>query len=276
MRRTVLLRGALTFATLALSLPAAASAATSISSNWAGYVVRPSAGKRMRSVSGTWVEPAVSCTAGRTGYSAVWVGLGGYRQNATALEQIGTDADCTHGGRAVYSSWVELLPAPPLALGVKVHPGDRITASVTVIGSDATLGIRDLTTGTRSSRTVRLSRVDLSSAEWIVEAPSECPGNGNCRTLPLADFGKVSFTSATASIGASTSALSTGIWRTTALELESTVASAAEDATVLALARPSSASPADGSFAVTYSERQAESRSAEGPTLPGFNGGPPG
>ena len=126
---------------------------------------------------------------------------------------------------------------------------------MTVIGSDATLGIRDLTTGARTSRTVRLSSIDVSSAEWIVEAPSECLSNGNCRTLPLANFGKVSFTSATASIGASTSTLPSGSWGTTALDLESTTAIAAEDGTALALATPSSAARADGSFSVLYSER---------------------
>ncbi len=278
MKRTLLLRSAATIAALALGLPAGASAATSVSSNWAGYVVAPKSGKRMRSVSGTWVEPTVSCTAGQASYSAVWVGLGGYRQNAKSLEQIGTDSDCTRGGRAVYSSWVELLPAAPRSLKVTVHPGDRITASVTVIGSDATLGIRDLTTGARTSRTVRLSSVDVSSAEWIVEAPSVCTTNNNCRTLPLADFGRVRFTDATATIGADTATLPSGSWGTTALELEGTTAISAADAgaATLALATPSSASTADGSFAVLYSERQGSSRSAEGPTLPGFNGGPPG
>ena len=103
----------------------AALAASAISSNWAGYVVARATGKRLRSVSGTWIEPAVNCTAGHTSYSAVWVGLGGYSQNANSLEQIGTDSDCTHAGHAVYSSWVELLPAAPVALTVKVHPGDR-------------------------------------------------------------------------------------------------------------------------------------------------------
>ncbi len=38
----------------------------------------------------------------------------------------------------------------------------------------------------------------MSSAEWIVEAPSECNGNGSCQTLPLANFGSVTFSSARA------------------------------------------------------------------------------
>jgi hypothetical protein len=274
--RAVLGRGVAAVAVLALGAPAAASGATSVSSNWAGYVVRPTSAKRIRSVSGTWVEPSVSCTARRASYSAVWVGLGGYRQNAKSLEQIGTDSDCTRSGHAIYSSWVELLPAAPVALNLAVHPGDRITASVTVIGKDATLGLRDLSTGARSTRTVRLRAVDASSAEWIVEAPSECSSNTSCRTLPLADFGKVSFTNATATIGAKTATIADGSWGTTALELDGRSAFAAEDGTALLLASPSSVSEADGSFAVTYSERQGEGRSSGAPTLPGFTGGPPG
>jgi hypothetical protein len=273
--RSALLSGFLAVALLALALPAGAGA-ISLSSNWAGYVVRPSAGKRMRSVSGTWVEPSVSCTAGQASYSAVWVGLGGYSQNAKALEQIGTDSDCTRSGHAVYSSWVELLPAAPVALAIKVHPGDRITASVTVIGRDATLGLRNLSSGRSSSRTVRLASLDVSSAEWIVEAPSDCLSSGSCRTLPLANFGRVAFTNATASIGSSTTTIPGGSWSTTALELEGTTAFAAESAPALANATPSSVSKADGSFAVTYSERQGEGRSSSAPTLPGFTGGPPG
>lgn len=274
--RSALLWGIATVASLALALPAGAVAASAVSSNWAGYVARPFPGKRIKSVSGTWVEPSVNCTAGQASYSAVWVGLGGYSQNAKALEQIGTDSDCTRSGRAAYSSWVELLPAGPVALKVKVRPGDRITASVTVIGRDGTLGIRDLTSGQRSSRTVRLASVDVSSAEWIVEAPSDCLSSGSCRTLPLADFGRVGFTNATASIGTTTATIPGGSWSTTALELEGAAAFAAERAPALVLATPSSVSGADGSFAVTYSERQGEGRSSGSPTLPGFTGGPPG
>jgi hypothetical protein len=270
-------------AAVALAAPPGAMAANAVSSNWAGYVVRPPAGKRLRSVSGTWTEPAVSCTPGHAGYSAVWVGLGGYRRNASSLEQIGTDSDCTRSGRAVYSSWVELLPAAPSALRLKVRPGDQITASVTVIGRDATLGIRDLSTGERVSRTVRLMALDVSSAEWIIEAPSDCATSGSCHTLPLADFGKVAFTSATATIGARTSTIEQGGWTTTALQMRAGRGALAEGATegrlsgaALLLATPSAASRASGAFTVAFGERGGEAGTPEGPTLPGFSGGPPG
>src|ERR1039458_4095296 len=83
-----------------LLAPASAGAAVSVSSNWAGYVALPSAsvGSRFSSVSGSWTQPSATCSAGREAYSAVWVGLGGYRENARSLEQIGTGADCTRSG----------------------------------------------------------------------------------------------------------------------------------------------------------------------------------
>ncbi len=281
-QRAPLTGGLILLAGLALLLPAGAAAARAVSSNWAGYVVHPTAGGRLRSVSGTWTEPAVTCTAGHTAYSAVWVGLGGYSENAKGLEQIGTDSDCTSSGRAVYSSWVELLPAAPTGLSVKVHPGDRITASVTVIGHDATLGLRDLTSGARASRTVRLRDKDVSTAEWILEAPSDCTSSGSCRTLPLADFGLLGFTEATATIGSLTSTIADGAWTATALQFQSTgpggEGPGAQRFTgqSLELATPSSTIPASGAFTVSYSVGKGEGSGSEGPTLPGFSGGPPG
>jgi hypothetical protein len=281
--RAAVTGGLIGLAALALASPAGASAASAVSSNWAGYVVKPIAAKKLRSVSGTWTEPAVTCTAGQASYSAVWVGLGGYSQNAKGLEQIGTDSDCTRGGHAVYSSWVELLPAAPTGLSIKVHAGDRITGSVTVIGRDATLGLRDLTTGERVSRTVRVKSEDVSSAEWIVEAPSECSSATSCRTLPLADFGQVEFADATATIASNTSTIPDGSWDTTALELQGSRAITAEKSReqrfagrALVLASPSDSARASGAFTVSYSEHENEGRSSEGPTLPGFSGGPPG
>ena len=99
--------------------------ATTVSANWAGYVAAPHAGAsaRFSSVSGTWRQPAASCTAGRASFSAVWVGLGGYGESVASLEQIGTDANCTADGHADYASWFELLPADPVAGEAEGQPG---------------------------------------------------------------------------------------------------------------------------------------------------------
>ena len=215
-----MLAGVALLASAALSEPAAR--ADGVSANWAGYLAQPSAsaGAPFSSVSGSWRQPSATCSGGRETYSAVWVGLGGYNQDATALEQIGTDADCTRSGRARYTSWYELLPAAPVNLTLEVHPGDEMVASVTVKGHGVTLRVRDLTTGARFSRTERSSVLDTSSAEWIVEAPSICASSAACETLPLTDFGTVAFSAATATAAAHTGTITDPDWAATALELQ--------------------------------------------------------
>ena len=253
----------------ALVSPAGAAAATVTSSNWAGYVSREGA-SGFQSVSASWVVPTAVCSAGRESNSAVWVGLGGYRVHARALEQIGTDADCTSSGRPSYSSWVELLPAAAQTLTLRVHPGDVMAASVTVIGRHATLRLRDLTTGRRYSTTRRLANVDVSTADWIVEAPSGCDAGGRCHTLALTNFGAVELTDATATAGGRTSAI--GAWPTTELVLRQDATSgtgttASSGETVVA----TPGAYAEGAFAVTYGE-STTTQAPEGPTLPGYSG----
>src|ERR1700761_4255168 len=92
------------------------------SANWAGYVARSKAGQHFSSVSGSWVQPAVSADSGR-GYSAFWVGIGGAGQHSKKLEQVGTSADVVNG-KAQYSAWYELVPAPETKVNLAIHPGD--------------------------------------------------------------------------------------------------------------------------------------------------------
>ena len=195
--------GALAAVVLALAAPAAG--ASTMSSNWAGWVALPTSGSHetFTSVSGSWEVPKLSCTAGQSTYSAVWVGLGGYRETSNALEQIGVDADCSRDGGPHYDSWYELIPAGPVNIPISVHAGDEMTGSVTVRGDHVTMRLRNLTTGTRYSITRRASLIDISSADWILEAPSSCSAE-SCQTLPLADFGGVSFSAATATSGSHT------------------------------------------------------------------------
>ena len=213
--------------TLAVGGPAAATGATSaeassaVSSNWAGYVAQPgqATGSSFASVSGTWTVPSVICVRGHASYSAVWVGLGGYKETASSLEQVGVDADCSHGGHASYTSWYELLPAAPISLKLGIHPGDQISASVTARGHRVTLRLRNLTSSKRFSTSRRVRRIDLSSAEWIVEAPSECTSSEACSTLTLSNFGDVLFTNASATASGHTGPISDPLWSATALEL---------------------------------------------------------
>jgi hypothetical protein len=124
----------------------------------------------------------------------MWVGLGGYSLTSTAVEQVGTELDCA-GGHPRSSAWFELAPSPAHPVRIGVRPGDLIAASVTAAGGRITVAISDLTRHRTFQKTVSPGGVlDVSSAEWILEAPSECIlGTSACQTLPLANFGRARF-----------------------------------------------------------------------------------
>jgi hypothetical protein len=184
---------ALAVAAASLILPARAAAATS--SNWAGYVAHRN-GVRYRTARAAWTVPAVDCASAGTSYSAAWIGLGGYHTDSAALEQAGTEADCSRG-EASYAAWYELVPDASVTVPLTVRPGDRISSRVSVAGHDVTIRISDLTRGTTYAKTLVASAIDTTSAEWIVEAPSSCSA-ASCRVLPLADFATTTFTAARA------------------------------------------------------------------------------
>lgn len=260
------------------AVPASAGAAN-VSANWAGYVASPAAtaGSRFSSVSGSWTVPAVTCAAARETHSAVWVGLGGDSESATALEQVGTDADCSRAGASAYAAWYELIAAGPVDLPLRLHAGDSMSASVTVRSHDVTLRIRDLSTGARFGITRHVSSVDVSSAEWIVEAPSVCVAADACATLALANFGSVSFSSATATAAGHTGAIEDPAWGATALELRQ---GAGRDfghrpgrrfgrPTALVSAAPSQLSGPLGAFTVSWQEQSIQFEPPRAPVMPG-------
>ncbi|HEX4254612.1 MAG TPA: G1 family glutamic endopeptidase, partial [Streptosporangiaceae bacterium] len=92
--------------------------------------------------------------------------------------------------------WYEMYPNPSYEINHTVRPGDKISASVTYSGTNSyTLKIADSTQGWTYTTTKSLSGAPRSSAEVITEAPC-CTSSGGI--LPLADFGKVSYTGSTA------------------------------------------------------------------------------
>jgi len=240
---------------------ATASPETVASSNWAGYVVGAtgagtSAPTTFTSVSSQWVQPAVTCAAGESSYAAFWVGLGGASDTSQALEQIGTSSDC-RAGTAAYSMWYELVPAASVKIKFKVFPGNVIAASVKVNGTQATLQIKNLTRRTKFTKKLRSSAPDLSSAEWIAEAPSACSNSGRCIQLPLANFGTISFTRAATTAAGHAGTIEDPNWALTAFNL-------IEEPSVLAGpiagqaspngAAPSSLSSNGASFAIAWQE----------------------
>ena len=199
----------------------AAGTAADKSSNWAGYVVSDRAGRPISftSVIATWKQPKAVCASGAAA-SAFWVGLGGYEAGATGLVQIGADADCTDSNEPKYSAWYDIPPSPGVFLKLKIDAGDILTASVSVntARTKVLLRIANTTTGVTFSKLLPVSSPDLSSAEWIAEAPATCDGFG-CRTVSLANFGSVAFTKIAAVSGGRQGTITDARWTATPIRL---------------------------------------------------------
>jgi len=208
-----------------IALAPSASAATvdtqeATSANWSGYVAGGSSSggpQQFSSVSGSWVEPTVDCSTG-DGDAAYWVGLGGTSQATNALEQVGTESNCSNGA-AQHFAWYELVPAAPVRLDVSINPGDHISANVAVNGTSVTVSLTDQTSGQSSTKTLQMQNPDASSAEWIAEAPSSCDGSGSCTPLTLANFGTVNFTGASATANGHTGPIDDSTWGSQAVQL---------------------------------------------------------
>jgi hypothetical protein len=129
------------------------------------------------------VVPAVAATRGST-YSSSWVGIDGFSNNN--LIQTGTEQDYVNG-RARYSAWWEILPAPETVIpGLTVSAGDHMSASISS-GATWTITITDTTTGA-SFTTQQAYSGPGTSAEWIEEAPVV---GGHVATL--ANYGGTTF-----------------------------------------------------------------------------------
>jgi hypothetical protein len=157
----------------------------STSTNWSGYAVT---GGTYRTVTSSWVQPAVKCSG--NAWSSFWVGIDG--DTSGTVEQTGTEADC-NGSTPVYSAWYEMYPKYPVNYRDPVVPGDHFTATVSTDGrGNFTLTLSDTTRGWTESVSKKLRSAKLASAEVIAEAPSSSGG-----VLPLANFGTASFTGST-------------------------------------------------------------------------------
>ncbi len=169
--------------------------------DWAGYAVT---GPIVTSVSGSWNQPAVTCSGPKVQQSAFWVGIDGFAATDPTVQQVGTDSDCTKGmkkqpGGAVYYAWFEMYPASLVVLPpatYPVSPGDALSASVTGTGASYVLSISDSGRWAFSTTMVATTLPLAASAEWIAEAPTSC-SKGRCKALPLADFGSAAFEGAT-------------------------------------------------------------------------------
>jgi hypothetical protein len=194
----------------------AGAASSDISTNWSGFAV---SGNTFSSVSGGWVQPKATCS-GSTTSAAFWIGLGGNSDVSNALEQIGTSSDCSADG-ASYTAWYELVPAGSVPIKLKVYAGNKLSASVKVNGTKVTVQIKNLTRNTSFTKVLTMAAPDVSSADWIAEAPSVCDNFGRCRTVALTDFGTVKFSKSVATAGGHTGTVSDSRWTATSIQLQS-------------------------------------------------------
>lgn len=157
------------------------------STNWSGYAV---AGANATHVVGTWIEPAVTCSAGENSWSSPWVGIDGDTSNT--VEQIGTDSDCRNG-RPFYYAWYEMYPKSLVTISIPVEPKQSFTGEVTYQASGGfLLKLTNNSTGGSFSTTQSSRKAQRSSVEWIMEGPS---------SGQLSNFASVSFSAASATIG---------------------------------------------------------------------------
>jgi hypothetical protein len=118
---------------------------------------------------------------------AEWVGIDGWRN--TSLIQAGIDEspDPNNSNLFYLFPWWEILPASatPITLAQPLKAGDSVTIDIAqVSGSLWSITLTDDTTGS-SFNTTQTYTGPGSSAEWIVEAPTDS-STGN--QYPLAEY----------------------------------------------------------------------------------------
>lgn len=177
------------------------------SNNWSGYNqgALTSGAAPFTQVSGTWVVPTASAhSAGTAAASATWVGIGGGCANSSCsvtdqtLIQTGTSQDVSASGKATYSAWWEVIPAPSVTIApIAVHPGDTVHANIIEsLPGLWTISLEDTTDGQSFTMQVPYASTGLS-AEWIEETPVVA-GTGGAGIGPLPELSTVHFTQAMA------------------------------------------------------------------------------
>ena len=153
------------------------------STNWYGYNqgTLEQGNKLFNSVSGDWTVPtATQHTSGKAESSSTWIGIGGGCVDANCnvgdntLIQTGTEQDVDASGKASYSAWWEVIPAPGLTISnFAVSPGDHMSSTIaeTVPNSNVwKITLKDVTKNETFTTTVPYTSTH-ATAEWIQETP---------------------------------------------------------------------------------------------------------
>lgn len=242
-----------------------------INNRWSGYVVTARQVSFTR-VAGSWTVPLVTCTKGAVrALSTVWVGIGGYTTDSKVLDQVGTDANCDSGGHARYHAWFELLPDIAHPIDKRIGAGDTMSGSMVIAKTNLIeLTLRDLTRNWTFAATIQVGAPDVTSAEWVVEAPYSCQ-RFLCHQAPLANFGSVVIRDISATGNGHRGTLATRSWKRTALVAapcaQDSVSKDAATGTAAAISGPVST---DGTeFPVTWAHQPGAARHCPGGTVGG-------
>ncbi|KAI8977717.1 aspergillopepsin [Trametes punicea] len=179
---------------------------TDFSGNWAGAVLI-SDSNTYKSVTGTFTVPIPHEPSGGSGFhsASAWVGIDGDTCD-NAILQTGVDFTVISGDEITFDAWYEWFPSGSVDFeDFNVYPGDTITATVTATSTTSgTATLINHSTG----RWVSHSFSDQpalceQNAEWVVEDYQE-----GSEPVPLANWGTVTFTDASAGTSSGTVGLS--------------------------------------------------------------------
>ncbi|KAI0366223.1 concanavalin A-like lectin/glucanase [Pilatotrama ljubarskyi] len=182
---------------------AASANPTATSSNWAGVVLpSPPAGENLTAVSGTFVVPVLAPSS----YAAasIWLGIDGWQTENSATEGLfQAGVDCwVEDGQLTYNAWYEWVPDSSWNFtDFHISAGDVLTFRLVATSDrEGTVDIENETTGQMTSKVLDAPpsppftnpQLSLQTAEWIME---DFFWYGQ---VPLADFGSIDFTEASA------------------------------------------------------------------------------
>jgi Peptidase A4 family len=169
---------------------------TNTSTNWFGYNqgTLEKNNTLFNSITGDWTVPtATQHTSGQAESSSDWIGIGGGCIDSgctvgdSTLIQTGTEQDVDSTGKASYSAWWELVPAPSITItNMTVSPGDHMHASLAEVVPDSnvwTITLQDVTRNESFTQTVPYTSTH-ATAEWIEETPLEIGTNAGFASLP--------------------------------------------------------------------------------------------
>jgi hypothetical protein len=146
-----------------------------VSHNWGGYAdtVTPHSAAN---VTMEWIEPTPVCTSTHpVTVSSIWTGFDGFPSTDPTVEGIGSFEICFYG-TPLYHAFYELYPAPPVVVPLAINGGDAIVASVSVVGNNLSLFMKDLTTLSTFGTVVPLTTGwALSSVECVAQRVHKTP-----------------------------------------------------------------------------------------------------